>query len=435
MLPRVAAFSRAFGLLGVVALRPCRHRADADLDRGAPLGAGGFNGIGGELVLPEDVRSVLVLSLRAATASTTEFPVDGYVSTSCRWPESWESGVCAEMRLAAALLGAAAATPACEVTSSQGVVRGVHAGEGCEYWGIPYAAPPVGSLRFLPPVDNTTTYGQPLDATAVPNACPQTGPGGSTYDEDCLFLNVHAPPNATAAPVLVFVHGGGYAMGSGAERNGSALARNEDVVVVTLNYRLGALGLLALDEDAPDGGAGGALYLDQRSALRWVQRHISAFGGDPANVMLFGQSAGASSVCAHLSLPDEGLFAAALLESVYSRRADLPKAGRGDAAAATWTFRGDNTARLRYRCDAATSREDAVAWGEQFAAALNCSDAACLRAASVEAILGVDLGPPPHPVVDGVRLTEAPMAALAKTGGARVPAVLGSNTNEGTFFV
>lgn len=205
------------------------------------------------------------------------------------------------------------------VETTQGSILGRQTGAAVEFYGIPYASPPMHALRFLPPVDNSTAkYDGTLNATSPGHKCPQPGGGA----EDCLFLNVHASTSSLkargeTAPVMLFLHGGGLTLGAGADLNGSSIAVGRDVIVVTVNYRLGALGLLALNESSKDRGAGNMAYLDQRSAMRWVRAHIGSFGGDASKVMLFGQSAGASSVCVQLALGSKNLFHAALLESPF----------------------------------------------------------------------------------------------------------------------
>jgi para-nitrobenzyl esterase len=196
------------------------------------------------------------------------------------------------------------------------------------YRGIPYALPPVADLRWAAPEPHPRWRGR-RDATTFGAACPQAGlaaipaPADVTGDsEDCLFLNVWTPRAAvdrawdSRLPVMVFLHGGYFVFGAGSEPgfDGSYLAASGNVVVVTLNYRLGALGFLTVPELGLTGNYG---ILDQRMALRWVAENIAAFGGDPRKVTLFGESAGAMSVGLHLfSIPaDRRLFQAAILES------------------------------------------------------------------------------------------------------------------------
>ncbi|NXC45228.1 ACES Acetylcholinesterase, partial [Penelope pileata] len=180
------------------------------------------------------------------------------------------------------------------------------------FLGIPYAQPPLGPLRFQAPRPAQPWPGV-RDAGSQPFACFQPvdttfpGFGGSEMwnpnremSEDCLYLNVWAPhpPPRRGAAVLVWIYGGGFSSGAGSPYDGRYLAGAEGVLVVSMNYRVGALGFLALPghPEAP----GNAGLLDQRLALRWVQENIAAFGGDPAAVTLFGESAGAASVGLHL---------------------------------------------------------------------------------------------------------------------------------------
>lgn len=186
------------------------------------------------------------------------------------------------------------------------------------YRGIPYARPPVGALRWAPPRPRNP-WSHIRQATAFGDICPQetSEPGES---EDCLFLNIWTPQaavnRAKRLPVMVFFHGGAFVYGAGSLPlyDGSYLAASGDVVVVTLNYRLGSLGFLAASELGLTGNYG---ILDQRLALRWVAENIAAFGGDPRRVTIFGESAGAMSVGLHLfSIPENrGRFRAAIMES------------------------------------------------------------------------------------------------------------------------
>jgi para-nitrobenzyl esterase len=212
---------------------------------------------------------------------------------------------------------------AARVTTSLGSVRGV-ALDGVEaFLGIPYAAPPTGALRFEPPQPAAPWRGE-REALAHGPAPLQVRDGLSfqlgllsehPQSEDCLTLNLWRPlaPAREPRAVMVWLHGGAFASGSaaGPAYQGAALARRGDVIVVTLNYRVGALGFLHL------GGARSNLGLqDQIAALRYVQREIGAFGGDPARVTLFGESAGAGSIVALLAMPAaKGLFARAIVQS------------------------------------------------------------------------------------------------------------------------
>jgi para-nitrobenzyl esterase len=238
------------------------------------------------------------------------------------------------------------------VTVGAGALAGTKVGTVEIFKGIPYAAPPVGPLRWAPPAPPASWNGA-RDASAFGAICPQP-PRPETalaaeedrrQSEDCLFLNVWTFEGAKKAPVMVWIHGGAFRFGSGSGRayDGGDFAR-DGVVLVTINYRLGALGFFAhpaltqaAAADAPLGNYG---ILDQIAALQWVQRNIAAFGGDPANVTVFGESAGGTSVLTLLSLPAaKGLFAKAIVESGGGWRerrtlAEEEKAGLKLAAAA-----------------------------------------------------------------------------------------------------
>lgn len=214
-------------------------------------------------------------------------------------------------------------------TTAQGQVQGQFLNGIAVFRGIPFAAPPVGALRWREPqpVEKWTTIQHAT--TAGPSCIQKSGTslenGGDPgkLDEDCLYLNVYGPAAKPGRrlPVMVWIHGGALIFGSGALPiyNGSALARR-DIIVVTINYRLGTLGFFshpALDKATIDGPVNFGL-LDQVAALRWVQTNIEAFGGDPARVTIAGQSAGAQSVLALMASPmTKGLFSAAIAESAY----------------------------------------------------------------------------------------------------------------------
>ena len=206
------------------------------------------------------------------------------------------------------------------VQTREGKVHGV-AGRGVrEFKGIPFAAPPVGELRFEPPAPVAPWTGV-LDATATRDACPQARRFNLTEEsnvEDCLHLNVAIPTASRtgARPVLVWFYGGAFVGGSTRLYPIDFLAREGDMVVVSVNYRLGPLGFMAHPAFGAEANGGYALE-DQRAALRWVQRNIAAFGGDPGNVTIGGVSAGAASVCMHLISPERtsGLFHKAIIQS------------------------------------------------------------------------------------------------------------------------
>lgn len=200
-------------------------------------------------------------------------------------------------------------------TTSSGVVRGAIDGEVVRYLGIPYAQPPVDDLRFEPPQPVEPWDGE-LDATEFASMCMQQAwPDGTRGDEDCLYLNVTAPaaPSDEPRPVMVWLHGGGFYEGDAIDYDARRLVVEGDVIVVTVAYRLGALGVMAVP--GMDGGGTFALA-DQQEALRFVQDSAAAFGGDPDNVTVFGESAGGTAVCHHLASPTaEGLFHRAIIMS------------------------------------------------------------------------------------------------------------------------
>ena len=295
----------------------------------------------------------------------------------------------------------------------QGVVRGVAGGSGYAFLGLPYAAPPVGNLRWRPPRPRASWH-RVRDASQYAPSCPQAGslfepPGPQS--EDCLYLNVTTPTlhRNAALPVLVWIHGGGFTQDGSLNYDGTKLAAH-GIVVVTINYRLGALGFLAHPAlAASDGSAGNYGLMDQQAALRWVQANVQAFGGNPDNVTIAGQSAGGVSVLAHLTSPgSRGLFQHAIVESGAFALNQIPLAG-------------------------------AEAFGESFAAAVGCTDqtAECLRHVPVSTLVAPDKFPAAAipGVVDGKVLTESIGSALAAGRFAHVPILNGINQNEELIFV
>src|SRR5579859_7239956 len=299
------------------------------------------------------------------------------------------------------------------VRINDGVVRGTTAGTADEFLGLPYAAPPTGNLRWRPPAPAASWEGV-RDATQFGPSCPQQpGPFAprGPMSEDCLYLNVYAPaPRGSdegGRPVLVWIHGGGLVLDGGRNYDGSKLAA-DGVVVVTINYRLGALGFLAHPALAspPGGAAGNYGLMDQQAALRWVQRNIARFGGDPDNVTIAGESAGGLSVLAQMvSSGARGLFQRAIVQSGTFALNQRPLA-------------------------------TAEAAGETFATAVGCADqtAACLRNAPVSDLVakfGVEI----PGVVDGSVLTQPIGTALARGQFARVPVINGITHDEELIFV
>ena len=224
--------------------------------------------------------------------------------------------------------------------TSSGDVVGFRDRYGARAWlGIPFAQPPSGINRWrapLPPLPDQDT----LEALAIANMCPQFAsplssagevtPGAVAGEEDCLYLNVWSPPNAANLPVMFWIHGGGNSIGHGGSYSGAALAARRDVVVVSINYRLGLFGwfshpALATGDPADDSGNYGTL--DAIRALQWVQQNIGEFGGDPANVTVFGESAGAFDTLAMMASPlAAGLFHKAVVQSGGYRSQEMRQA-------------------------------------------------------------------------------------------------------------
>jgi para-nitrobenzyl esterase len=324
------------------------------------------------------------------------------------------------------------AAPSTLVTTDKGPVQGTALGSTTVFYSIPFAAPPVGDLRWKPPAPHAT-WTSPLAATAPGPECGQldalTGKMfQTTSSEDCLTLNIWTPNAAPAspAPVMLWIFGGSFVIGSGGmpDYDGQKLSEATGAVVVTINYRLGPMGFLALsalhDEDPSHASTGMYGIEDQRAAIAWTHDNIAAFGGDPKNVTIFGESAGGISVCNHMVSPaSKGLFQRAIIES-------------GACALGV-----------------PTTEATAETQGNALAKALGCSGMApaatlaCLRgkplsdvllAMPSSAVSFVSGGPSWGPIVDGLNVPADP-TTLFKTGAfAHVPTLLGTNTNEGTLF-
>ena len=201
--------------------------------------------------------------------------------------------------IAASTLAAASRNDVTLVTES-GPLEGIAGAQINAYLGIPYATPPLGPLRWMPPEAFGRWQGV-YQASAFGNECPQQDTAGDVVgDEDCLFLNIYTPSlkkkpsKRDGLAVMVWIHGGGLTSGAGSEFDPTPLVEGGDVIVVTVNYRLGVLGFLAHPALDNEGHlAGNYVLMDQQFALAWVQRNIAAFGGDPTRVTIFGESAGA----------------------------------------------------------------------------------------------------------------------------------------------
>jgi len=324
-------------------------------------------------------------------------------------------------------LGVAATLGAAPVRTESGLVTGAVADGVASWKGIPFAAPPVGELRWKPPADPQCAPALRDGANFGP-FCPQLDDAGNPIgEEDCLTLNVWIP-NAIDAPraVMVFLHGGGNTIGGSAKLSGTLpiydgqwLAEKGDVVVVTVNYRLGALGFLALaalDDESAQKVSGNYGILDQIAALKWVKRNAAAFGGDPERVMLFGESAGAVDTCVHLASPlSAGLFQAALMESGGCGQPTLQQAeGEGQKVvdAAGCTTAADVLACLR-ALPAATLVK---------------------AAPGVVSVTGLDKGLKYGPNVDGWVLTGSPIDVIAESKHNHVPFVVGANSDETALY-
>jgi para-nitrobenzyl esterase len=288
------------------------------------------------------------------------------------------------------------------------------------YKGIPFAAPPVGALRWRPPqpqqkwqgVRSTASFGKSAPQRIL---FPDIDLFAVGVSEDCLYLNVWTPASPGAPkrlPVLFYIHGGGFAVGSGAEpRYDGARLAERGLVVVTVNYRLNTLGLLAhpaLTAESDTNSSGNFAKLDLVAALKWVKRNIATFGGDAGSVTIAGESAGSMYVSMLMASPlARGLFHRAIGES----GAQFPSGERP-----------------------MHSLQEAEQQGLEFAAKLGAKTAEDLRAVSVEAILDAHPGLGFWPIVDGHFLTEKPIETFTKGQQADVPLLAGWNKDEGFNF-
>ncbi|MCL4685460.1 carboxylesterase/lipase family protein [Myxococcota bacterium] len=316
------------------------------------------------------------------------------------------------------------------VETDFGKLLGTEADGVRRFLGIPYAQPPLGEHRFRPPAPPTPWSGA-RDATRFGGSAPQPGlmlaalPGMDVgpQDEDCLFLNVYAPVAARPGdrkPVLVWIHGGGFVIGSGSQGiyDGGGLVRRGDVVVVTINYRLGVLGFLDLGEQG-DLATANAGILDQVAALRWVQRHIATFGGDPDNVTIFGESAGGMSVGTLLGCPAaRGLFHKAIAQSGACHAVHADREASSAVTAAVLSTLGLASPNVRQL------REVPV---EKLLAAQQQVSMQMLTTGGKHLL-------PFQPIVDGDTLPRHPIDAVRAGSAAGVPLLIGTNRDEWNLF-
>lgn len=328
---------------------------------------------------------------------------------------------------AAAMPAFAAAAPAM-VQTANGPVQGTARGAMRSYFGIPFAAPPVGDLRWRAPVP-AAPWTTPISRTKTAAACLQTGPDSPFKtkgdSEDCLYLDVHAPVGKGPFPVMVWIHGGAFTTGDASTYADPSPMVSRGVIVVAIHYRLGAMGFLAHRalRDA-DGASGDYGMMDQQAALTWVRANVGGFGGDATNVTIFGESAGGFSVLTHLASPlSKGLFDKAIIESgAYGVAGQLTQA------------------QLETKSTLALTKVLASPEAGAACAGLTVT-AECLRglpstvvrkelmnafAASVGGVM---------PSVDGKVLPQTIQAAFSAGANNKVPVINGSNENENLLFI
>lgn len=321
------------------------------------------------------------------------------------------------------------------VETRYGRLQGIAHSDHLEFRGVPYARPPVGALRFAAPCPPEPWAGiRRADRFADACSQPLNPLHGITHaSEDCLYLNLWAPPPSSSQlrPVMVWIHGGGFCSGSGSQimYRGKNLALGGDMVVVTLNYRLGVLGFLHLDQMVNDAGLVAPVnnvgLRDIVAALQWVQENIAAFGGDPQHVTVFGESAGAMCISSLLAMPSaKGLFKRAILQS---GGADFVMT-REEAQRVAYTFL------------------DALGVGEgQYAKLLEFDTAQLLKAQQSCQQLAYNRGRYQQhvmqrgmtliPVIDGELLPQSPLKALQDGAAKGIPVMVSCTRDEWNLFL
>jgi len=337
--------------------------------------------------------------------------------------------------LAAAASAATTVRPAAVVRVEGGLVRGVVAGDVLAFKGIPFAAPPVGALRWRPPqpvppwkgVREAASYGADCMQIPFPG---DAAPLAVKPDEDCLYVNVWRPAARSTGklPVMVWIYGGGFVNGgtSPSVYDGSAFAR-DGIVLVSFNYRLGNFGFFAhpaLSAEQRGGPLANYAYMDQIAALKWVQHNIKAFGGDPGNVTIFGESAGGASVHFLLTSPlAAGLFHKAVVESGGGRPGLFglrPVSGTPNAAEGVGL--------------ALAKRFGIEGEGPEALAKLRAIPADKLVSGLNMATMGADPTYVGGPVLDGQLLVGAPSQLYAVGKGQRMPVIVGANSLDIGFL-
>jgi para-nitrobenzyl esterase len=338
-------------------------------------------------------------------------------------------------RSASAADASVSCPPATDVNTADGPVCGLTTSSGVNEWlGIPYAAPPVGNLRWQPP-QPPAPWTTPLQATQLGSECTQGTAANPAGSEDCLYLNVWRPADSsTNLPVMVHIHGGGFFNGNGNSDN-SLLATTGHEVIVSMNYRLNIFGFLA--DKALGAHSGDYGLQDQQAALRWVQKNISAFGGDPNTITIFGESAGGSSVCDQIASPTAGgLFERAISTS-----------GEYNTLLGTQeqTPRTPEDLESQDCKSALPMRSEANAAGKNFAAAVGCGPGtanvvACLQALPLSTIEKAAWTPGDGyqyggqgtvaPTINGSTLTMTLRQALETGHVNRVQVIAGTDRDE-----